>query len=314
MDTLIYWLVLGLVKLLQTLPLRWVAHIGRAGGAVAYLLDARHRRVAQHNLEMCFGQEKSPGVIHALAKENFRRLGENYCCAVKTAAMSWDELKDNVEFVGIELAMHGGEGLNPPSMVVAIGHFGNFELYARFAQFMPRIQCATTYRGLRQPALSRLMQSMREKSGCQFFERRTDATALKAWMTPHGRMLGLLSDQHAGAGGVRVPFFGHDCATTASPAIFALRYDCPLYTSICYRVGLARWRIELGNVIPTRENGKARPVEAITCDVNRALEVAVRKDPANWFWVHNRWKPDKPKHQRSSSGAPDASAKLPSAR
>jgi len=25
-------------------------------------------------------------------------------------------------------------------------------------------------------------------------------------------------------------------------------------------------------------------------DVNRALEAAVRRDPANWFWVHRRWK------------------------
>jgi lauroyl/myristoyl acyltransferase len=25
-------------------------------------------------------------------------------------------------------------------------------------------------------------------------------------------------------------------------------------------------------------------------DVNSAFEKAVRRDPANWFWVHNRWK------------------------
>jgi KDO2-lipid IV(A) lauroyltransferase len=29
---------------------------------------------------------------------------------------------------------------------------------------------------------------------------------------------------------------------------------------------------------------------AIMLDVNRAFEAAVRRDPANWFWVHNRWK------------------------
>jgi lauroyl/myristoyl acyltransferase len=25
-------------------------------------------------------------------------------------------------------------------------------------------------------------------------------------------------------------------------------------------------------------------------EVNLALEAAVRRDPANWFWVHRRWK------------------------
>ena len=108
MDTLLYWLALGLVKSLQALPLRWVARIGRGGGALAYIIDARHRRVAQRNLAMCLGQEKSPQEIQAIARENFRRLGENYCCAVKTAAMGWDELKPSVEFLGVAPARHAG--------------------------------------------------------------------------------------------------------------------------------------------------------------------------------------------------------------
>jgi KDO2-lipid IV(A) lauroyltransferase len=306
MDRLLYLIVLALVKFLQALPLRWVARLGRAGGALAYSIDARHRRVAERNLAMCLGHEKSPEEIRALAKENFRRLGENYSCAIKTAAMPWDKLKPFVEFVGAEKAMAETPGTKPRSIVAAIGHFGNFELYARFGEFLPDLQCGTTYRGLRQPSLNRLMQSMRERPGCTFFERRTDAAALKAWMTPTGVALGLLADQHAGTGGVRVPFFGHDCSTTASPAVFALRYNCPLHTGICYRVGLAKWRIEMGDEIPTRENGRARPVEAITRDVNRAFEAAVRNDPANWFWVHNRWKPDKPRHQPVKAGVPAA--------
>jgi KDO2-lipid IV(A) lauroyltransferase len=31
-------------------------------------------------------------------------------------------------------------------------------------------------------------------------------------------------------------------------------------------------------------------MEAIMTDVNREFERAVRRDPANWFWVHDRWK------------------------
>jgi lauroyl/myristoyl acyltransferase len=300
-DRLLYLVVQAVIKFLQALPLRWVARIGRGCGAIAYHLDGRHRKVAQRNLTMCLGNEKTREEIHALAKENFRRLGESYCCAIKTAAMTWEELQPHVDFTGVAKVMHGGAGQNPASMVVAIGHFGNFELYARYAQYMPVIRCATTYRGLRQPSLSRLMQSLRAISGCAFFERRTESAALRAWMKPHGCLLGLLADQHAGVGGVRVPFFGHECSATASPAVFALRYDCALRTGICYRVGLAQWRIELGDEIPTRAEGKAREIVAITRDVNAALEVAVRRDPANWFWVHNRWKPYKPKQVPATS-------------
>jgi KDO2-lipid IV(A) lauroyltransferase len=121
-------------------------------------------------------------------------------------------------------------------------------------------------------------------------------------------MLGLLADQHAGTNGLRLPFLGRDCSTSAAPAIFALRYHCRLFTGICYRIGLARWRIEAGDEIATTENGQARSAEAIMRDVNRAFERAVRRDPANWFWVHNRWKTYKPKHAPVPEPSPEKAA------
>jgi lauroyl/myristoyl acyltransferase len=299
MEVLLYGLARALVALVQTLPLTWVARLGRLGGGLAYWVDGRHRRVALANLTMCFGREKSPAQLRALAQENFRRIGENFACAVKTAGMSYDDLRERVEFVGNPRILSPSVGGKPQGVIAAIGHFGNFELYARFGQFAPAYKCAATYRGLRQPSLDRLLQTLRKQSGCLFFERRFDAQPLKAFMNQPGVMLGLLSDQSAG--NVRVPFLGHDCSTTTAPAIFALRYHCALVTGICYRVGLARWRIEAGEEIPTRENGQPRPNVAIMSDVNRAFEAAVHRDPANWFWVHRRWKPAAP--EASKPGA-----------
>ena len=134
----------ALVALLQALPLTWVARLGRTGGGLAYWLDARHRRVALRNLTMCFGSEKSPTELRALAHENFRRLGENYACAIKTAAMSFEELRPRVEFVGDARIISPPAGQPPRGVVAAIGHFGNFELYARFGQFAPAFKCASS--------------------------------------------------------------------------------------------------------------------------------------------------------------------------
>jgi len=150
MDRLLFYTVRALVALLQALPLTWVARVGRAGGALAYWLDGRHRRVAQRNLALVFGEKKRLAEIRALTRENFRCIGENYACAVKTAAMSLEELRPHVEFDAPALQA-APEGQKTRNVVVAIGHFGNFELYARFGQFAPAYQCATTYRGLRQP-------------------------------------------------------------------------------------------------------------------------------------------------------------------
>jgi len=288
METPLYFFARGVVVFLQSLPLALVARLGRAGGGLAYWLDARHRRVALKNLTLCFAREKSPGEIRALARENFRRIGENYASAVKTAAMSPEQLRPHFDFFGAEKILKFQADSGPQSRIVAIGHFGNFELYARFSEFVPVFKCATTYRGLRQPLLNRLMQSLRERPNCRFFERRTEGAALRACLSDTGLLLGLLADQSDGS--LRLPFLGHECSTSSAPAIFALRYHCPLHTAICYRVGPARWQIEVGDEIPTRENGKPRSIEAIMRDVNRALEDAVRRDPVNWFWVHRRWK------------------------
>lgn len=304
MDMLLYFIARSVVTLVQALPLRTVARMGRFAGGLVYWIDARHRRVALRNLTMCFGKEKSAAEIRAIARENFRRIGENFASAAKTASMTSDELKPHVEFAGNWPIVAPAPGPKP-TIVVAIGHFGNFELYARFSQFCPGYQGATTYRGLRQPSLNRLMQELRERSGCLYFERRTDGAALRAAMHQPGLILGLLADQHGGNNGLRIPFLGHDCSTSSAPAVFALRYHCSLRTGICYRIGLAHWRIEAGPEIPTHENGAPRSSEAIMRDVNAAFEQAVNRDPANWFWVHNRWKPAKPPRRRLKAAQPE---------
>ena len=94
-----------------------------------------------------------------------------------------------------------------------------------------------------------------------------------------------------GSGGAWLPFFGQLCSTTAAPAVFALRYKAPLHTAIGFRTGLAEWRIEVGDEIPTQMNGQRRPSEEVMLDLNRAFEEAIRRDPANGFRAHRRWKP-----------------------
>jgi KDO2-lipid IV(A) lauroyltransferase len=286
MQTLLYWFAKAIVLGMQVLPLTLIAELGRIGGAIAYFIDARHRGVARENLRLAF-PDKSADEIRSIVREHFRRLGENYASAVKTAGMGKEAVLKRCQLIGLEkLKTTPGK-----DRIVAIGHFGNFELYATFAAHLDEYQSAATYRALKQPGLNRLMEELRNKSGCLFFERRTGLRELLRALKQNNLVLGLLCDQHAGRKGIWGPFFGRECSTTPAAAILALRYDAPLNPAICYRVGLARWNVEVGDEIPIRIDGVARSVEAIVSDVNAAFEVAIRRDPANWFWVHRRWKP-----------------------
>jgi KDO2-lipid IV(A) lauroyltransferase len=121
-----------------------------------------------------------------------------------------------------------------------------------------------------------------------------------------------LADQHAG-NSLRVPFLGHDCSTSPAPALFALRYHCALYTAICYRTGLAQWRVECGREILIVADGKARPSADIMRDINQAFEEAVRHDPANWFWVHDRWKAARKQATAASASTSEGQFQVPPA-
>jgi len=78
----LYFLARAVIAFLQSLPWPGCA-AGPGRGALAYGLEWRHRRVAQANLARCLGAEKSVAEIRALARENFRRIGEGFACAVR---------------------------------------------------------------------------------------------------------------------------------------------------------------------------------------------------------------------------------------
>ena len=290
-NSLFYCLARTFVGVVQLMPLKLVALVGRFGGFLFYFLDVRHRRVAVNNLLACLCNSHSKKEILSIARENFCRLGEVYLSALKTAAIPTEKIGSVLSVLGEEnISLAKREDGSLPSFLFALGHFGNFELFAKCGVFVPDYVLSTTYRGFRQPWLERLILSLRNRSGINLFDRRWDGVKLRAFMNRPGTITGLLADQSAGRSGLCLPFFGRPCSVTPSPALFALRYNLSLHGCFCRRLGLGRWEIEIGPEISTRFDGRARPVEDIMSDINFLFESFILEDPANWFWVHDRWK------------------------
>ena len=189
MDTILFYIARTAIALIQTLPIRWVARLGRCGGAVAFWVDARHRRVALANLTRCYSGEKTPAEIKSIAKENFRRLGEVYCCSVKSAAMSDAEIKTIFAVTGAEKIPATEPDGRLVNRAFTGGHFGNFELFTRISAFIPGYRCLATYRGINPPKLDRLVFKMRTVSGNLLFDRRTGADELKTRRSSFGGLM-----------------------------------------------------------------------------------------------------------------------------
>ena len=277
--------------LIRLLPLKLVCFIGRQIGFVFYFIDTGHRKIAVNNLTNSLGNYHSESEITSIAKENFRRLGEVYLSVLKTAHISLKNLSDILSVKGLEhLDLSQRNDGSNPSFMFAIGHFGNFELYANAGLFAPEFDVGTTYRGFNQLWVEKLVTKIRNRSGCHYFDRRFEGKKLMSFMKRPNSITGLLADQNAGRSGIELPFFGLPCSTNPAPAIFSLRYNLRLHCCLCRRVGLGRWELELGPEIITHINGNARSVNDIMSDINATYEDYIREDPANWFWVHNRWK------------------------
>tara|TARA_B100002052_G_scaffold296742_1_gene325846 strand:+ start:156 stop:1082 length:927 start_codon:yes stop_codon:yes gene_type:complete len=290
-NTILYLIASSFVNIIRLFPLKLIGLVGRQIGFVFYYIDGRHRRVAVNNLSNCLGNSRSQKEIIALAKENFRRLGEVYLSALKTAFIPPEKLSGILSVRGDNLIDRSKlDDGSDPSYMLAVGHFGNFEMYGKSGHFEPGYDLGTTYRGFKQPWVDKLIKSLRGKSGCTFFDRRFDGAKLKKFMARSKTITGLLADQSAGRSGILLPFFGHPCSTNAAPALFSLRYNLRLHGCYCRRLGLGRWELELSQEIPTKIAGQARPVEDIMTDVNALYERYILEDPANWFWVHDRWK------------------------
>ena len=301
-NPLFYYLARFFIAVIQLMPLKLVALAGRVGGYLFYFLDVRHRRVAVNNLLASLGNSHSKMEIISIARENFCRIGEVYFSALKTAAIPTEKIGSVLSSKGREnISLVKQKDGSLPSFLFALGHFGNFELYAKSGVFVPGFELSTTYRGFRQPWLEQLILSLRRKSGVSFFDRRWDGEKLRAFMNRPGTITGLLDDQSAGRSGMRLPFFGRPCSVTPAPALFALRYNLSLHGCFCRRLGLGRWEIDVGPEIPTHYHDQARPIEDIMSDINSQFESFILEDPANWFWVHDRWKKPEKAEVRSST-------------
>ncbi|MEL6685623.1 MAG: lysophospholipid acyltransferase family protein [Pseudomonadota bacterium] len=87
------------------------------------------------------------------------------------------------------------------------------------------------------------------------------------------------------APGARLPFLGHPARTSLSAAEIALKLDAVIipYFGIRRADGLS-FEVEVESPITP-----STP-EDMLLEMNARLEAQIARNPAQWFWVHRRWK------------------------
>jgi heptosyltransferase II len=277
-----------LILLLRPLPLRWVDLLGRALGGLAWFLPLPQKKLILANLEVAFGSMYSLRQLRQMARETFKRLARNALAAAWISAQDDEKLKSCYTIYGstehLLPALAEGKGV-----VHVMFHMGNWELLARVAASLPGLTFSTIYQPLRNKHLDDLIQSWRKKSGVNLINRHTGFLEAIARLRK-GEAVAMLADQHAGDHGMWVPFFDRLASTTTLPALLSRRTGAPIIPIFCHQDRATHWNIHFGKPIHAR----GRKDGDVMAEIHRSLEKAIRKDPPNWFWVHQRWKTPSP--------------------
>lgn len=281
----IYRLLAGTIGLL---PLTVVFRLGWFLGTLGYLVALPYRRLVLSNLRIAFEGEKSPDELRVLARRHFATLGANIFSSLKLPQMSREEILAVVKIEGLDVlqaAKDAGCGV-----VNIVSHLGNWELFAQISPIVFPFKSGTIFQALSNRFIDAEVRKDRARLGLALFEKKEGFIEACRFMRSIGAV-GVLADQHAGDIGQWTPFFGRLASTTTLPAMLALRTGAWLVPTGVHTIGVARWRAVFGARIEPR----GETAEQITVRVNAAIEQQIREQPADWFWVHNRWKTPRPK-------------------
>jgi len=287
-DRIIYWLAVAVITVMRRLPLSVCFALGQVIGVLLWLLLPAYRKLARENLYTAYGHEKSPAEIRALAFKHFVTLGANAVSAFKIAALSQADI---LRIAKIERLDRIRENIaKGRGVLLAINHIGNWELYAQLVFQVPEARFGTVFQALHNKLLDNLINEDRKRLGVSTFDRKKGFNAAISLIREPG-IVGVLVDQNASTGGTWMPFYGRMASTSPLAATLAQRTDAAVIPVAIYTTGFAKWRVVLSEEIPWDTNTSA---EQLTCDINNALEKQINESPADWFWVHNRWRTPHP--------------------
>jgi Kdo2-lipid IVA lauroyltransferase/acyltransferase len=264
---------------------RFLLALGEALGSAAWALGLR-RRVALEGLRRAF-PERTEEERRATARDAYRQLGRSMAEIALSRGIRDADLEQLVRFEGwdrYESARARGRGV-----VVAVAHFGNWELLAR-ATARRGVPLTAITRALRGRLNERLLAARREGGLRELPDKGSSGAALR--LLRRGETLAVVIDQNMRPSrGVFVDFFGEPACTTPAAAVLALRTGAPLLAVFPVRGpdGTHRVWVEGPFAPPPGTRGRSA-VKALTQEVTRAVERAVRAHPDHWFWVHRRWK------------------------
>lgn len=277
-------LAIAVLWLLHWLPVRLQAMLGAALGALLHRTARSRRRIARRNLELCL-PELDADARGALEREHFRWLGRS----LLERGLLWYAPRDRLErLIEIEGDIGVAERV-PGAHMWLVPHFLGLEAAGLAVQLFQTRPACSIYARQSDPVFDAAMVRGRSRFGAPLLLSRKQGLKplMRAMRDEHRAFFNLPDMDFGRKDSAFVPFFGVPAATLLAPGRLAKVLDMTVQPVMVEMLEHGGWRVRFGPPWTDWPTGNA---EADAAALNRWIESEVRRLPAQYLWVHKRFK------------------------
>ena len=276
------WLGLGILRLFEPLPFPVLAWLGRRVGDVLSRLPLSFVRIARRNLDLCL-PEVSVVLRETILRDHFRSVG----IGLFETAMSWwssdERIRELTTLEGEEhlrAALAAGRGV-----ILLSAHFTTLEVGARAV--CSRIPASIMYRPTGNAVLERFLMRNRGRHAKRAIPR-DDVRALIGTLKANEPVWYAPDQSYRKKGAQMVPFFGIPAATNTATSRLARMTGAAVLPYFPERLpGSQGYRMVIQ---PPLDGFPSNDPVADAERFNRLIEAHARKVPAQYLWIHRRFK------------------------
>ncbi len=277
------WLGVGAIRLVALLPYRALMALGRALGWLIQRVPSARRRVAETNIALCF-PELDARAQAALVDAHLRDLG----LMLMEFALGW--LGSERAIARVPVRIEGIEHLEAAraqgrGVLLVGGHFSHLELCARLVS--RRIRIAGMYRKMDSAVFEWVVLRARLGYADAMFDK-DDIRGTVKYLKSGGTLWYAPDQDMRSKDNAFVPFFGVPAATITATHHLARLSGAAVIPFFHRRLPDGQgYALRLGAPLADFPSPDAH---ADTARINACIEQMVREAPAQYLWVHKRFK------------------------
>lgn len=289
---ILYYLFLLLEKILMLLPSSLRKAFFSSLGTLAYHISKKYRKVAHDNLTYAFDGKMSDKEIDKITRYSFKNLMFNFLHLMELRHMSKEELTKKVTVQNKKAVdrVHA----QGRAVIYVTSHYCSWELGGASLGALVE-PLAAVYRKLKNSQYEQWLLEARASFGNTNLEK-TNVVKPLIRLIKKGRASGLLIDTNMNKReGVIVNFMGKPIRQTSTAAYLARKFDAAIIPVTIRTDDEENYTLMLFDEIPVEKTDDA------DADVLKATQLQadwlthiITKEPKFWFWLHRRWKSDKP--------------------